>query len=62
MQMQFTCCTTINIKETEPTKCRLKNYITLMERHTQHREKHTHTQKERELKSICRENERGLAE
>jgi hypothetical protein len=43
MQMQFTCCTTINIKETEPTKCRLKNYITLMERHTQHREKHTHT-------------------
>ena len=59
MQMQFTCCTTINIKETEPTKCRMQNYITLMERRAR---THTHTQKERELKSICRENERGLAE
>ena len=59
--MQFTCCITIDIKETEPTKRRLKNYITLMETHT-HTHTETHTQKEKEKKSICRENEKGLAE
>jgi hypothetical protein len=39
--MQFTCCTTIDIKETEPTKCRQKNYITLMETHDTQRNTHT---------------------